>query len=128
MLFAIGIIGSGMLAIPVLSAVTAYAVAETFGWKKGLNLSPKKAKAFYTTLSAAFLIGLSIALTNYPAIKALFYSQVINGILAPFLIIFILLLASNSKVVGKYTSPLWQNVLGWATVAIMLIAVVGIFL
>jgi NRAMP (natural resistance-associated macrophage protein)-like metal ion transporter len=127
LLFAIGIIGSGMLAIPVLSAVTAYAVAETFGWKKGLNHSPKKAKAFYTTLSASFLVGLSIALSNFPTIKALFYSQVINGILAPFLIIFILSLASNPNVVGKYKSPFWQNVLGWATVAIMMVAIVGMF-
>lgn len=128
LLFAIGIIGSGMLAIPVLSAVTAYAVAETFGWKKGLNHSPKKAKAFYTTLTAAFLLGLSIALFGFPAIKALFYSQVINGILAPILIVFILSLASNPNVIGKYKTPFWQNVLGWTTVAIMTVAVVGMFL
>jgi len=126
-LFALGIIGSGMLAIPILAAVTAYATAETFGWKKGLNHSPKKAKAFYTVLSASFLIGLSIALSNYPAIKALFYSQVINGILAPFLIIIILLLVNNKKVIGQCKPPWWQNALGWITVGVMLTAVAGLF-
>ncbi len=126
-LFAIGIIGSGLLAIPVLAAVNSYAISETFGWKKGLNHKPNKAKGFYSALSAAFLCGLAISLSSISPIKALFYSQVFNGFLTPFLIIIILLLVNNPKVIGKYTTPLWQNVLGWLTTAIMFFAIIGIF-
>jgi Mn2+/Fe2+ NRAMP family transporter len=125
LLFAIGIVGSGLLAVPVLAAVTSYAVAETFGWKKGLNYSIRKAKSFYTTLSATFLIGLAIALIGLSPLKALFFSQVINGFLAPFLILIILMVANNPKVVGKYTASDWQNTLGWITVVIMSIAALG---
>jgi Mn2+/Fe2+ NRAMP family transporter len=125
LLFAIGIIGSGLLAVPVLAAVTSYAIAETFGWKKGLDYSLRKAKSFYTTLSATFLVGLAIALIGWSPLKALFFSQVINGFLAPFLIFIILMVANNPHVVGKYTASRWQNMLGWITIAIMSAAALG---
>lgn len=125
LLFALGIISSGLLAVPILAAVTSYAVAETFGWKKGLNYRPSQAKGFYLTLSVTFLIGLGVALLGISPLRALFLSQVINGFLAPFLILIILLLANNSEVMGRFTNSFGQNLLGLVGAGIMLVAALG---
>jgi Mn2+/Fe2+ NRAMP family transporter len=127
-LFAWGIIGSGLLALPVLASSTAYAVAETFGWKEGLSKKPSAARGFYTVLSASFFIALSIAILRINPIKILFYSQVLTGLLAPFLLGLIMLIAGSERLMGKYKSGIWLNILGWLTVGVMAGAGMAIFL
>jgi len=126
-LFALGIIGSGLLALPVLACSTAYAVAETFNWREGLSKKPSTARGFYTVLSATFFIALAISLLKINSIKILFYSQVFSGLLAPFLLILIMIIASSSKIMGKYKTGWGTNLLGWLTVLIMLGAGIAIF-
>ena len=128
LLFAIGIIGSGMLAIPVLTSTTAYTVAETFNWKAGLNQKFNQAKSFYTILTVSFFVGLSIALLKFNPIKMLFYSQVVNGLVTPVILILILKLASKEVIMKKYTITNKQKAVGWLTVIIMTIAAIGAFI
>ena len=127
-LFALGIIGAGLLALPVLASSTAYAVAETFNWREGLSQKPVKARGFYTVLSATFFIALAISLLKINPIKILFYSQVLNGLLAPFLLILIMIIARSYKIMGNYKIGTLINILGWLTVIIMTIAGAAIFL
>lgn len=126
-LFALGIIGSGLLALPVLACSTAYAVAETFNWREGLSKKPSTARGFYTVLSATFFIALAISLLRINPIKILFYSQVFSGLLAPFLLILIMIIAGSAKIMGKYKTGWGTNLLGWLTVLIMLGAGIAIF-
>ena len=126
-LFALGIIGSGLLALPVLACSTAYAVAETFNWREGLSKKPSTARGFYTVLSATFFIALAISLLGINPIKILFYSQVFSGLLAPFLLILIMIIASSAQVMGKYKTGWGTNLLGWLTVLVMLGAGIAIF-
>jgi len=127
-LFALGIIGAGLLALPVLASSTAYAVAETFNWKEGLSQKPAKARGFYTVLSATFFIALAISLLEINPIKMLFYSQVFNGLLAPFLLVLIMIIARSRKIMGDYLIGRTTSILGWLTVAIMALAGAAIFL
>ena len=128
LLFAIGIIGSGLLAIPVLTSTTAYTVAETFSWKAGLNEKFNQAKSFYTILTVSFFVGLSIALLKFNPIKMLFYSQVVNGLVTPVILVLILKLASKEVIMKKYTITNKQKAVGWLTVIIMTIAAIGAFI
>lgn len=128
LLFAVGIIGAGLLALPVLASSTAYVVAETFNWPEGLTQKPAKARGFYTVLSATFFIGLAISFLKINPIKILFYSQVFSGLLAPFLLVLIMLISSNKEIMGVYRNSLWINILGWLTTLIMFLAGAAIFL
>ena len=128
LLFALGIIGAGLLALPVLASSTAYVVAETFNWPEGLTQRPSKARGFYTVLSATFFIGLAISFLRINPIKILFYSQVFSGLLAPFLLVLIMLISGNQKIMGKYKNSFWTNTLGWLTTVIMFLAGAAIFL
>ncbi len=125
-LFALGIIGSGILAIPVLAASTAYAVAETFHWHESLSDKPSKAKGFYAVVSLSIVAGLLIILSGVDPIQSLFYSQVLNGILAPVLIILILLLASDRKIMGKFVNRGFDTIFGWLTVFVMIFGTCGL--
>ena len=101
--FAIGMIGAGFLAIPVLSGASAYAVSEAFGWREGLDEKWRRAKPFYGVVAAATLVGLLIPLTGIKPIDALFYAAVLNGVAAPPLLVVIMLAARNKKVMGRET-------------------------
>lgn len=127
LLFAIGLIGSGFLAVPIIASSTAYVVAETFGWHEGLEQKVSRARGFYAVLTATFLVGLAIALLEIAPIKALFYSQVLNGILAPPLLILVMLIGSSEKIMGKYKNSFWANFLGWLAVGVMSIATIAMF-
>lgn len=127
LLFAIGLIGSGFLAVPVIASSTAYVVAETFGWREGLEQKVSQAQGFYAVLTATFIVGLAIALLEIAPIKALFYSQVLNGVLAPPLLVLIILISSSEKIMGKYKNSFWANLLGWLTVGVMSIAAIAMF-
>lgn len=127
-LFAIGIIGSGLLAIPVLTSTTAYTVAETFNWRSGLDQRINQAKSFYAILTISFFIGLSIALLNFNPIKMLFYSQVVNGMVTPIILFLILKLASKEVIMKKYVISKSQKAIGWVTIVIMTLATLGAFI
>ena len=124
LLFALGIIGTGMLAVPILAGSASYAVSDIFGWETGLYKKLHEAYAFYGVIIIAMLIGLIMNFSGLNPIRALFWSAVGNGIVAPLLIIFIVLIASNKKVMGEHANGIASNVLGWLTVVIM--AAVGI--
>lgn len=122
LLFAVGIIGVGLLAIPVLAGSISYALSETFNWKEGLNYQVKQASAFYGVIILAILIGLGLNFVGLDPIKALIYSAVANGLAAPLLLIVIVLLSSNKNVMGQFVSGVGSKILGWLCVALMTIA------
>lgn len=125
LLFAIGLIGSGMLVIPVLTSTTAYTMAETFNWKSGLNNKVNQAKGFYAVLTVSFFVGLAIALLKINPIKMLFYSQVFNGLITPFILAIILKIAAKEVIMKQYVIRSGQKFLGWLTVFVMLLAGLG---
>lgn len=124
LLFAVGIIGTGLLAVPILAGSASYAISESFGWKFGLYLKLKSAHGFYGAITLATLLGLLINFLDFNSITFLYYTAVINGIIAPPLLIIILLIANNKKIMGNRVNNWILNVLGIVTVLIMSIAVV----
>lgn len=122
LLFTVGIVGIGLLAIPVLAGSFSYALTEMFGWKEGLNHELKQASAFYGVIILAILIGLGINFIGLDPIKALIYSAVANGLAAPLLLVVIVLLASNKKIMGQYANGIISKTLGWLCVALMVAA------
>lgn len=124
LLFAVGVIGTGLLAIPVLSGSLSYIFTETFGWEEGLDKQFHKAKAFYTIIAISLALGLSLNYIGMSPIKALIYSAVLYGLTAPVLIAIIIHIANNKKVMGQYTNGITSNVLGLATLALMSLAAV----
>ncbi len=121
-LFAIGFVGTGLLSIPVLAASAAYAVAEVFDWREGLEEAPRQAPQFYLVIGLATLIGLGIALSGVGAIRALFIAAVVNGVISPVLIAAILVVSNDERVMGRHRNGPVANVLGAATVAVMALA------
>jgi NRAMP (natural resistance-associated macrophage protein)-like metal ion transporter len=128
LLFSLGIIGTGLLALPVLAGSAAYAVGEALRWPVGLERKASGAKAFYTVLAAATLIGLLLNFMKIDPIHALVWAAMINGITAAPVMCFMMLMASNRKVMGKFTLPRYLQILGWAGTAIMALAAVGMLL
>ena len=125
LLFSLGIIGTGLLALPVLGGSAAYAVGEALKWPVGLERKAKEAKAFYSVLAGATLMGLTLNFTKLDPIKALVWAAIINGVTAAPVMCFMMLLASRGKVMGKLTLPLYLKILGWLTTAIMALAAAG---
>lgn len=119
LLFTLGIVGTGLLAVPVLAGATSYAIAETFRWKEGLHRPFKQAMAFYVVIIAAMLVGLLTNFTGLDPIRALIYSAVANGLTAPLVLVLIVLLSSNKKVMGKWRNSPLVSAVGWLTVALM---------
>ena len=118
-LLALGLIGTGFLAVPVLTASTAYAVSEALGWKHGLDASPGRAPRFYVILTASTIVGMQVNLMGIDPIAMLFWSAVLNGLLAPVLLVFIMLVSSDRRVVGERRNGPLANVLGWTATAVM---------
>jgi Mn2+/Fe2+ NRAMP family transporter len=128
LLFALGIIGTGMLAVPVLAGSAAYAVAEAFDWRTGLDLLPYEGRRFYAIISAATIGGVMLCFTPVDPMKELYWSAVINGVIAVPIMVVMMLLASNERVMGRYTIRRKLTALGWAATAVMAAAVVAMFL
>jgi NRAMP (natural resistance-associated macrophage protein)-like metal ion transporter len=128
LLFSLGIVGTGLLALPVLAGSAAYAVGEALRWPVGLERKPKEAKAFYAVLAVATLIGLTINFTKLDPIKALVWSAIINGVTAAPVMCFMMLMASNPKVIGKLHLPVYLRAVGWAAAGLMALAAIGMFL
>ena len=126
-LFALGIIGTGLLSIPVLAGSAAYALGEALKWKVGLKLQPTEGRTFYGTIAMATLIGLALNFTGINPIKALYYSAVINGFVAVPIIACMMLIASDKKVMGRFKIEGPLLYLGWATAGLMGLAAIGMF-
>jgi NRAMP (natural resistance-associated macrophage protein)-like metal ion transporter len=127
-IFAVGVLGLGFLSIPILAGSAAYAFAEAFNLKEGLNQKLKKAHGFYGVITIATLIGLIINFVGIDPIKALVFAAVINGVVAVPLILIIGLIAKNKQIMGEYKSGWLSNILVWATFAGMGAAAIGMFL
>lgn len=126
LLLAVGLIGAGVLAVPILIGAGAYAVAETFGWRYGLDKNPARAKQFYLVIGASTLVGMAINFIGIDPIKALFWSAVINGLLAPLLLLLIVLIANNETVMGKRRNGRGLNFLTGVTTIVMFAAAIGL--
>jgi NRAMP (natural resistance-associated macrophage protein)-like metal ion transporter len=126
-LFTLGMVGTGILAVPVLAGSSAYVAAQTFGFREGLSETVARAPRFYGTIAAGILIGIAMNLLRIDAIKALFWSAVFNGVAAVPLIVAIVYLASNSSVMGRWRSSGVARAWGWATAALMGAATAGMF-
>jgi Mn2+/Fe2+ NRAMP family transporter len=125
-LFSIGVIGTGFLAIPVLAGASSYMVAEIFNWDEGLDKKFHEAKGFYISIIISLVIGLMIQLLGISPVKALIWSAVLYGITAPILIAVILHLCNSKKVMGHFTNRPLSNLLGFATLLIMLAAAIAL--
>lgn len=121
-LFAVGIIGVCLLGIPVLAGSAAYAIAESFGWKQGLNYKLKQAYAFYGVIIFSIVIGLGLNFIGLDPIKALIYSAVANGLVAPVVLALIVILSANKKIMGAHVNHPLTTTLGWVTTLIMIMA------
>jgi len=116
-----------MLAVPVLAGSSAYAAAEAARWRRSLSQKPKKVVGFYAVLSIGMVLGLALNALGYNAIKMLFWSAVLNGLLAPPLIVLVTLLTSDRHVMGHHVNSPTLKILGWLTAAIMSAACVLMF-
>ena len=125
--FALGIIGTGMLAVPVLAGSAAYAVGEALRWRVGLSQKPGRAKAFYGAIAVATLIGAGINFSPLDPIKALFWSAVINGVAAVPIMIMIMILSSRRAVMGQFILGPGLKTFGWLATAVMAAAAIGMF-
>ncbi|HVX37763.1 MAG TPA: divalent metal cation transporter [Hyphomicrobium sp.] len=124
-LFALGIIGTGLLSIPVLAGSAAYAFGEALKWKVGLSLDPTEGRAFYGMIALSTLVGIAINFSGMNPIKALYYSAVINGLVAVPIIVIMMLIAADSRVMGQFKVGGWLSYLGWATAVVMALASVA---
>jgi NRAMP (natural resistance-associated macrophage protein)-like metal ion transporter len=122
LLFVIGIIGTGLLAVPVLAGSASYALSESFGWKEGLYRKFKQAHAFYAVIIVSMLVGLLSNFIGLDPIRALIYSAVANGLVAPIVLVLIVLLARNKKIMGEHAISKFTQGLGWLIVSIMTIS------
>ncbi len=125
-LFALGIIGVGLMAIPVLAGSAAYAVSETFNMKAGLNKTFTQAKGFYLIIAVATLMGLLINLFNIPPFLMLYYTAILNGIIAPILLFLIMRISNNKNILGGRTNSRTSNVLGWIITIFMSLAAIAL--
>jgi NRAMP (natural resistance-associated macrophage protein)-like metal ion transporter len=124
LIFALGIIGTGLLAIPVLAGSCGYAISDVFGWKQGLNKKFRQAKSFYLVIAAATIIGLLINFLNINPIQALIYSAIINGIIALPMLVFVMRISNDKRILKDKTNKKRSNILGYVTIAINAVSIV----
>ena len=126
LIFTLGILGTGLLAVPILAGSASYAVAEAFGWSSGLNKKFSEAHGFYGVITLATLVGLLVNLLGIPPFTMLYYTAILNGMIAPPLLVLILLISNNKKIMGKYVNGPLSNILGWMITAIMAVAGIAV--
>jgi len=126
-LFSAGIIGTGLLAIPVLAGSAAYAMAGAFKWSSSLALEPMRAKGFYSIIATSTLIGVALCFTAIDPIKALYWSAVINGVISVPIMVLMLLMASRTEIMGKFTLNPALKLMGWLCAGVMAVAVIAMF-
>jgi NRAMP (natural resistance-associated macrophage protein)-like metal ion transporter len=127
-LFSVGIIGTGLLAIPVLAGSAAYAMAGAFGWDNSLESTPMQAKKFYLTIAVCTLFGMALGFTPVDPIRALYWSAVINGVISVPIMVVMMLMAARSNVMGQFVIQGWLKILGWMATLMMAAAVVAMLL
>jgi Mn2+/Fe2+ NRAMP family transporter len=125
LLFALGIIGTGMLAIPVLAGSAAYGVSEIFGWEATLEAKPNRAAGFYTIIAAATVIGFGLGFTGIDPIHMLVWSAVLNGIVAVPIMVMMMVIVSNTHLMRRFRARSWLIGLGWLGTAVMALAVLA---
>jgi Mn2+/Fe2+ NRAMP family transporter len=125
-LFAVGVIGTGFLAIPVLAGSLSYIISETFDWTEGLDKKFREAKGFYFCIIVALVVGLLMQFMGISPIKALIYTAVLYGITAPVMILIILHICNNKKIMGNFTNKPLSNILGVFTFLLMSVAAVAL--
>ena len=126
-LFTLGLIGTGMLAVPVLAGSCAYAIAEASAWRGSLERRPRQARKFYLVLAVSMALGIALNYAGLNAIKMLFTAAVVNGVLAPPLILIVLLLTRDRAIMGKAVNSRPLEFLGWVTFVVMVVAALGLF-
>ena len=127
LLFAAGIIGTGLLAVPVLAGSAAYAMAGAFNWKKGLEHRPAMAKRFYRIIAISTLVGVALGFTPIDPIKALYWSAVINGVISVPIMAVMMLMAARTDVMGRFVVTRRLKWLGWLATLVMAVAVAAMF-
>lgn len=125
-LFALGIIGVGFLAVPIMTTGAAYDLAQVMGWKHSLHAKPSEAKQFYLAIVGFTLLGMGMNFLGFNPMKALVFSGVVQGFSTPPLLLLIMLMTNSRKIMGKQTNGLWMNVLGWFTTAAIFAATAGL--
>lgn len=127
-LFAMGVVGTGLLAVPVLAGSVGYAIGELRGWKCGLEHKPSEAKAFYGVIATAIVLGLVVDYSGFDPIQALFWSAVINGVISVPIMAAMMVVASRKAQMGDFVATPLQKVFGWLATAVMAAAVLGMFI
>jgi Mn2+/Fe2+ NRAMP family transporter len=125
--FAAGIVGTGLLAVPVLAGSGAYALSEAFHWSEGLDRRLLQAKSFYAAIAVSTMAGVGLNFTQLDPVKALYWSAVVNGVLAA-PVMAVMLIAANGRIMGRLTLPISMQVLGWLATLVMVIASIGFFI
>jgi Mn2+/Fe2+ NRAMP family transporter len=128
LLFVCGIVGTGLLAVPVLAASACYGIGEACRWKASLERKPGEAIRFYSAITVATFIGLSLNFMHIDPVKALFWAAILNGFLAAPLMVVIMMMASSNRVMGKLVIPPYLKGMGWVATAVMFLASIGVFL
>ncbi len=128
LLFSLGIIGTGLLAVPVLAGSAGYAVAESLGWRSSLEMPARRAPGFYMIVSAATLAGLATALTEFNPIRMLFWSAVVNGVVAVPLMAAMMLVVGNRTIMGAFAASRLLMIFGWAATALMTVVVAAMLI
>jgi len=126
-LFSVGVLGAGLLAIPVLAASTAYSVGGLLNWRRGLARRVYNAPQFYLVLGVSILIGVQLAIVNFNPIKALLYSQVLDGVVAPVLVVLLLLITGNRRIMGDFALGRGLKTVGWLAVVVLALADAAMF-
>jgi Mn2+/Fe2+ NRAMP family transporter len=127
-LFSLGLIGTGLLAIPILAGSAAYAAAEARGWQTGLERPLAEARPFYIVIAVAIVLGIAVVFSPLDPIKALIWSAVLNGVIVVPIMAAMMIVASRRKIMGDFVAALWQRLLGWAATAIMAAAAIAMFI
>jgi NRAMP (natural resistance-associated macrophage protein)-like metal ion transporter len=126
LLFATGIVGVGILAVPVLTTGPAYALAETFDWAHSLDHPPSYAREFYAIIAISTVVAMCLNFIGVNPINALFWAGVIEGLLSPILLVLIMVITNNEEIMGQHKNSWWLNLLGWATTTVTLLAAAGL--
>jgi Mn2+/Fe2+ NRAMP family transporter len=128
LLFAAGIIGMGIMAVPILAGACAYALTEVMGWKEGLNYKFRKAKAFYVIIALSVIVGMLLNFLGVNPITALYYAAWLNGVIALPLMIVIMVVGNDKRIMGKETHPAWVKFFGWFAVVGMAVGLIATIL
>jgi Mn2+/Fe2+ NRAMP family transporter len=128
LLFALGVIGTGLLAVPVLAGSASFAVAEVFAWRSGLDLSLRRGRRFYLVFAGAIVGGMLLDVLGTNPIRMLFLAAVLNGVFAPPLLALVMLVSNDARIMGEHTNGVWLNVLGWGATAVLVSAAAAFLL